>query len=368
MQQLAYAQPPAEPAPAVLRLDCAARAGELARIVLANILLTLVTLGIYRFWAKTRVRRYLWSRTSLLGDAFEYTGTGGELLRGFLVVLVLVLAPLFAYNWAASLLVGPERPLLLAAVLAPWYAAILFLLGVGAHRARRYRLSRTSWRGVRGAQLGSSARFGLMYLGTLLLDLVSLGWTYPWTNAKLTGSLTNDLRFGDRRFAFEGSARPLYRRFAVIWLAGLLGCAAVVGAVFLLAGGALGSGRAEPDGLLVQFLPLATILALAVVAGLALVWYRAREAAYFAACTRYDELQMRYEVSAGALLWLTVSNFLLVLATLGLGGAFVELRNLRFVCDRLSFAGPLDLSSIGQSAAARPGRGEGLAEAFDIGG
>ncbi len=34
-------------------------AGELFKIYVVNILLTLVTLGIYRFWAKTRVRRYV---------------------------------------------------------------------------------------------------------------------------------------------------------------------------------------------------------------------------------------------------------------------------------------------------------------------
>ena len=45
-------------------------------------LLTLITLGLYRFWARTRVRRYMWSATSPGGDPFEYTGTGLEKLLG----------------------------------------------------------------------------------------------------------------------------------------------------------------------------------------------------------------------------------------------------------------------------------------------
>jgi uncharacterized membrane protein YjgN (DUF898 family) len=216
MQQLAYAEPPTtESTWATFRLECTARAGELARIALVNALLTIVTLGIYRFWAKTRVRRYLWSHTSLLGDAFEYAGTGGELFRGFLVVLFLVLLPLFAYNWAVNLLIGPERPGPYFAAMAPWYAAIFFLVGVATHRARRYRFSRTSWRGVRAAQQGSAARYGAKYLGFVLLDLATLGWTYPWTNTRLTAALTNDAWFGDRRFAFAASAKPLYKRFAL---------------------------------------------------------------------------------------------------------------------------------------------------------
>ena len=59
---------------------------DLFGIYMVNLLLTIVTLGIYRFWAKTRIRRYLWSHTEFLGDRFEYTGTGKELLIGFLIV------------------------------------------------------------------------------------------------------------------------------------------------------------------------------------------------------------------------------------------------------------------------------------------
>ena len=58
-----------------------------AWLVIRNTLLTMITVGIYRFWAKTRIRQYLWSRISLLDDRFEYTGRGRELFFGFLIVL-----------------------------------------------------------------------------------------------------------------------------------------------------------------------------------------------------------------------------------------------------------------------------------------
>ena len=70
--------------------------GELFKIYLVNFLLTVITLGIYRFWGKTRIRRYLWSHIEILGDRLEYIGTPKELLIGFLIVLVFVLVPLFA--------------------------------------------------------------------------------------------------------------------------------------------------------------------------------------------------------------------------------------------------------------------------------
>ena len=102
------------------------RAGEVGKIALSNSLLGLVTLGIYRFWAKTRLRRYLWSHVSMEGDRFEYTGRGIELFIGFLIAGVLSLKPrphpkaylfnlvmlLAASGWAIFTLIGLSIPML----------------------------------------------------------------------------------------------------------------------------------------------------------------------------------------------------------------------------------------------------------------
>jgi uncharacterized membrane protein YjgN (DUF898 family) len=79
--------PPAlvESAPTTIPLAYDGTTRELFRIWLEITLLTLATLGFYRFWGRTRIRRYLWSRISLAGDRFEYDGTGGELFRRFLL-------------------------------------------------------------------------------------------------------------------------------------------------------------------------------------------------------------------------------------------------------------------------------------------
>ena len=61
-------------------------------LLFRNYLLGLITLGIYRFWAKTAVRRYFWGHVSLAGERLEYTGRPIELLIGLLRAVV-VLAP-----------------------------------------------------------------------------------------------------------------------------------------------------------------------------------------------------------------------------------------------------------------------------------
>ncbi len=82
------------------RLIVTARLGALFRIVYVNLILTILTLGIYRFWAKTKLRRYIWRHLMVGGESFEYTGTGKELLLGFLKAVLVLLTALGARSSA----------------------------------------------------------------------------------------------------------------------------------------------------------------------------------------------------------------------------------------------------------------------------
>ncbi len=63
-----------------------------------------------------------------------------------------------------------------------------------------------------------------------------------------------------------------------------------------------------------------------------------------------------------------ISNFLSTVFTLSIAYPVVLVRSIRFICENLEIVGEQDFAAIAQSAAAVPGRGEGLAEAFDVGG
>src|SRR5262244_3775560 len=65
------------------------------RLLIRGAALLMITLGIYRFWLVTDVRRFLWSNTEIAGEALEYTGTALELLLGFLVAIALLI-PIYA--------------------------------------------------------------------------------------------------------------------------------------------------------------------------------------------------------------------------------------------------------------------------------
>ena len=96
-------------------------------------------------------------------------------------------------------------------------------------------------------------------------------------------------------------------------------------------------------------------------------WYKARELSYFAECTRFEGLNFRFNASAGSLIWLILGNFLINIVTLSLGYPLAQLRNFRYLCSRLQAVGEVDFEAIRQSTETRPGIGEGLADAFDLG-
>lgn len=81
---------------------------EFAVIALSNLVLTVATLGIYRFWATTRVRRYLWSRTLFMGDRLEWAGTGQEMFRSAVTALLVVLVPLAMANLTIRYLINHD--------------------------------------------------------------------------------------------------------------------------------------------------------------------------------------------------------------------------------------------------------------------
>src|SRR6202051_2563155 len=136
------------------------RPGQFRRLVTRGTGLEFVTVGFYRFWLATDIRRHLWSNTDIGDDAAEYTGRGKELLLGFLFALA-ILVPIYLVYFLIGLEV--ERAKAFAGLPLVLF---FYLFGQFAiYRARRYRLTRTVWCGVRCWMSGS----GLAYTGRAAL-------------------------------------------------------------------------------------------------------------------------------------------------------------------------------------------------------
>jgi len=175
--------------------------------------LLMLTLGIYRFWFATDVRRYLWSNTEIGGETLEYTGLATELLGGFLLAIAIVV-PL--YTTVASAVLALDTA---AKAIAGIGFVLLVLLGQFAlYRARRYRLTRTVFRGVRFDQHGSAWRYAPYALLWWALVLATLGLAYPWAQAALQRFKMRHTSYGDLPGWFAGSGSELFLYGLPIWL------------------------------------------------------------------------------------------------------------------------------------------------------
>src|SRR5438552_2449559 len=147
-------------------------------IAIGNAILNVLTLTIYRFWARTRVRRHVWNCVHINGEPLEYTGTGTELFLGALIVFAVFGLPIAVVYLVVTLRLGPGHPAL-AGLNFLVFLLIALLWGMAVYRARRYRLSRTLWRGIRWALTGSPMSYSLLYFGAQILKVVTLGWSTP---------------------------------------------------------------------------------------------------------------------------------------------------------------------------------------------
>ncbi len=172
-----------------------------------------LTLGIYRFWLATDVRRFLWTHTEVEDQSLEYTGTALELLLGFLFA-VAILVPLYVFAFVATLSMGPAGQ-----AVSGLAVPLLAFLGQFAYfRARRYRLTRTVYRGVRFHQTGSAIRYAACTMVWWLLILLTLGLAYPFMQAQLERYKMRHTHYGDLAGRFEGSGFRLFLRGLPMWL------------------------------------------------------------------------------------------------------------------------------------------------------
>jgi len=172
-----------------------------------------LTLGIYRFWLTTDTRRFLWSNTAVLGEPLEYTGTAREILIGFLIA-VAILIPFYAFIFLLALTQGLIGQL--AGVIGFALATVLGHYAV--FRARRYRLSRTVYRGVRFHQTGSAWSYAIRAVLWWTLVILTLGLAYPIALSRLERFKMRNTWIGNLQGRFEGSAAGLFIRGLLMWL------------------------------------------------------------------------------------------------------------------------------------------------------
>jgi uncharacterized membrane protein YjgN (DUF898 family) len=357
--------------------------GEYFRIWIVNLLLTLVTVGIWSAWAKVRKTRYFWSNTQLAGAAFQYHGNPGAILRGRLVA-----GAFFVAYWVAG------RISVTAGMVA---GGALMLLGPWLfYMSMRFKLANTSWRGLRFgfdstagrayAVLAPALVLGILFFGSLatvqriapgerpnpvpmLLAELAFFAFWPWLHARVKSYQHGCTRYGNLAFEFEPSTDAFYGVYGKTFLVALPFFVVFGTAVVFAASGA-GKDPAAMTRALIPFMVAAYAVFLVAYA-FVVAFFTARMQRLVWTRTHAGPVRFSTSVTAGGFTRVWIVNGLLTLITVGVywPWAAVAIARYRLECMTVEAGAPVEAVSAGSLPAERSATGEGAVDLFgwDIG-
>ncbi|MAL02966.1 MAG: thymidylate kinase [Arenimonas sp.] len=356
------AQPPALPAqppphePRRLPVEFSGRAGEYFGIWIVNVVLTLLTLGIYSAWAKVRTERYFYGNTRIDGTPFEYLALPMQILKGRLIAYAVVIA------------MGVSAHFGFLVVYFPLVFAVLLLLPWLLQRALRFRARYSAWRGLRFRFVNGVDDAYLNFMFRPLLMIPTMYMLLPWVRKHQQEYIVTGHRFGGLRFGFQGELGPYYIPFAICLGAGFLGyfvmLVAVFGAALLLEDGRSGGSTDPSQMMLAVMLPVAVVyLALLVLP----VFLRTRYTNLMWGNTRLGPHRFACTLRARDIIWIYLSNGVAILCTLGLAvpWAMVRLAKYRAAHFELLALGDLD-DFVAEAERAEGAASAELVDALDL--
>jgi uncharacterized membrane protein YjgN (DUF898 family) len=215
-------QPAWAKVPARIPFEFNGSGSEYFRIWIVNILLTIVTLGIYSAWAKVRNKQYFYGNTRVHAAGFEYLASPNQILKGRAIVGGVLMA-----YWAISaFLPYVEAVFILAFVfLFPWL--IVRSLAFNAHNS--------AWRNIRFGFSASYREAFTVYILWPLLAAVTLGAFSPYVFYRQKRFLVENSSFGQSRFTFHATWKEYYRILMVASLLSFLAVAAIGASAYIFA-------------------------------------------------------------------------------------------------------------------------------------
>lgn len=312
-------------------LEFRGQGGEYFRIWIVNLLLKIVTLGIYSAWAKVRTKRYFYGSTLLEGAAFEYHATPIQILKGRLIAAALIAVNSLAGHFLPWLAVALTIAYLL---LAPWVV----------NMSLRFNARMSSYRNVRFDFQGTYWRAFLVLFVLPVASALTLWILAPVWHRAVARYLAQGYRFGGRPFA----ADPPLGRLYVIYLQAfgllMLFAAILLGTMFL---DVPHPGEPQGDGaswrfLVFMVLPIVLLVPFQL---LLLAFIRAKgRNLVFAGLTLDGRHRFASGLSPWGYAWIVIGNLAATLLTLGLFAPFAQIRSARYTAERTAVYPASDLS------------------------
>ncbi len=305
------------------RLNYNGNALEYLGILLVNFFLNLITIGFYYPWAKEKELKFLYGHVRLNNHPFQFSGTGSEMFKGYIKAIGLFIA-VYALSYTALILEYSVASVLII------YLGIIIIIPFAIHGSYRYRMSRTSWKGIRLGYRGDRSDLVWMFYKNLFFTIITFGIYASWMTINLRNYIISNIRFGSLQFEYDEDGADYF----VLNLKG-------------------------------YFLTLITF-------GIYYFWwYKERYEFYVNNLKLKDE---KHEITFMSMangidfVQLLLINFLLFVFTLGIAYPWIVSRSLNFMFDNLRIDGYVDLNEIVQTEEEyKDAMGEDIGDMLDFG-
>jgi len=311
------------------------RIKTLYKIFLSNLFLDILTLGIYSFWGKSKLRAYLVSSFSIKEHRFEYTGNGRELFKGFLKVLFFYMLPYFLIELGlqflltfllSSRIISEDVIYWVYTLYNPLFTCILILaIFYARYASLRYKISRVQWKGIRAKLTCSFTSYGILNIKNYSYNLITFGLGIPRSDHNYICHILNNLSIGNLKPRFDGDYKTLSE---------------------------------------INFF---TLLLFIPTLGFSRIWYRAALNRYRFNHFQLGPLRFTNSQTGGDLFKLHIGNLLILLCTLGIGLPLIYHRQSQFLVKHTSIIGNLNFELLQTERDTNQSIGESASELLDSG-
>jgi len=319
-------------------------------IWIVNIILTVLTLGIYSAWAKVRRMQYFYRNTRLDDSSFDYHGTAIAILKGRLIAIALFgsYSVLLQIMPLVGLAIG-----LCIALLMPFLLVLSF----------RFRLYNSSYRGLRFGFTGSIKSAYMVYLVLPIATTLTVLLLAPFAHQRSKAYQQGNSHFGQTAFSFDANVGSFYK----IYFFTLMLFVLVLG--FFSAGiyGLFQDNLHNLSGEMIVGVVVAVYLLLIFTTLFILPYFMARLQNLVWNHTSLGEHRFSSTMSARGLAWVIFSNFLLIILTTGLFKPFADIRMAKYRVEHMAFIPDGNMEDIIASAQQKiSATGTETAEIFDV--
>ena len=358
-------------------LEFTGSGGEYFRVWIVNVLLSIITLGIYTPWARRRTAQYFYSHTLVAGSPLEFTAQQRKMVMGFVLLMLITLAYNIAANTGQDTAVGLF--LLAGAVLAPfiWGSAMRFRLGATRWRGLRLQFTASwkevylaSWPVFALALVWFGVFYGLQVLSPELADALQEAeeetrrklptFTPAMAALLVLGLVLTVLCFIRLEYNYKsllvlkaqvgaekGRWKPVYMDFVRIWLATVLVFILCVVALSVLVSVLAGGSVALVAGLGKQLgYWMFVIIFVTIVGGIFLMFLASAPARAYREARMFQLMwnnigvshvaRFKCQLASGSYVWLRIRNMFLTLITLGFYRPFARVSEYRMKCESVT--------------------------------